>query len=252
MRRLVSLLCTVTSLALAQSAPPEIPASAPAPNPSVDPAKTPVEQLDAFRYRIGEVTLDQRSREIRFPAQVNMSQGLLEYLVVLAKGKVHEALLVTSISPTHLNLAFTLLRYPASHELFALKDASGRRPNKLPAVPAAVKSAARIAIEVEWNDHDQTRRLPVNEWIQHIVTTTAMKPGPWLYTGSDFRQGKFIPELTGDLGAIMIDPGALTNYPGPDNGDNVWFAFPKRVPPEATPVTVIITPWSKTPPLPKP
>ena len=181
-----------------------------------------------------------------------MSEGLIEYLVVLAKGKVHESLLVTGISPTHLNLAFTLLRYPPSKELFSLIDENGRPAAKQPKIPAAVKTAARIAIDVEWDDQGKTRRTPVNEWIQHTVTNTKMKAGPWLFSGADFHNGQFIHEMSGDICAIMIDPDTITNYPGKDNGDNVWHAFLKRVPPVDTPVTVIISPYSKTPTLPKP
>jgi len=252
-RRLAILLVTVSSLALAQDDPTGAATTPPDPNPPTAPEKKPaVEKLDEFSYRIGDVTLDKQSREIRFPTKVNMSQGLLEYLIVLTKGKVHEALLVTEISPTHLNLAFTLLRYPASLELFSLTDKNGRVIDEHPKVSAAVKAGARIAIDVEWDDQGKTRRLPVNQWIQHTVTSANMKAGPWLYSGSDFQKGHYIPAMTGDICAIMVDPGAITNYPGDDNGDNVWFAFPKRVPPVGTPVTVIISPYSKTPQLKKP
>ena len=48
------------------------PASLPAPDQSVEPVKPPVEQIDETRYRIGKVTLDKKTREIRFPAKVNL------------------------------------------------------------------------------------------------------------------------------------------------------------------------------------
>ena len=251
-RRLVILLATVSSLALAQDKPAGAATPPPDPKPPTAPENPPVEKLDEFRYRIGQVTLDKKSREIRFPTKVNMDQGLLEYLIVLAKGKVHESLLVTEISPTHLNLAFTLLRYSPSPELFSLTDENGRVIEEHPKVSDTVKAGARIAIDLEWIDKGKTRRIAANEWIQHIVTSAHMKAGPWLYTGADIQEGKYIPEITGDLCAIMVDPGGITNYPGDDNGDNVWFAFPKRVPPVGTPVTVIISPYTKTQDLPKP
>ncbi len=235
----------------ALSATPEAPSdqnsSADSSLPPPVSVKPAVEKIDDSRYRIGDLIFDQKTREIRFPTKVNMSQGLLEYLVVLSKGKVHEALLVTEISPTHLNLAFKLLRYPASRELFSISDENGRPTGKYPHVSADTKAGARIVIDVEWMDDGKTRRIPVNEWIQHIVSQRAMKPGPWLYSGSDFNEGKFIAEMTGDHASIMVDSGAIINYAGSDNGDNVWFGFPKRVPPEGTPVTVIIAPFSKIP-----
>ena len=241
--RLAIVFAALTSLALSQVSH----AAAPAPTPAAPaPAKSPVQKLDDFRYRIGGVTLDQRSREIRFPAKVNRTaERALEYLIVMPQGKTHESLFVTEVSPTHLNLAFTLLRYPASPELFYLLDAKGEMTEQHPVVPAAVKTAARIDIDVEWDDHGTTRRLPVNEWIQHVVKTTAMAAGPWLYTGSEISDGQYLPEITGDLAAIMIDQSAMINFPGPDNDDNVWCAYPQRVPPADTPVTLIVTPHSK-------
>jgi len=239
-RRLTLVVCAVSSLALAQDERPATPA------PAAAPASPPVKQLDDFRYQIGGVTLNQRTREIRFPTKVNMAEGLLEYLLVMPKGKTHESLLVTEICPTHLNLAFTLLRFPASPELFCLLDTKGEMTQNHPVVTAVVQVAARIDIDVEWDDHGKIRRIPVNEWIQQVVKTTAMAAGPWLYTGSEITDGQYLPEMTGDLVAIMLDPSALINFPGPDTGDNVWYAYPKRVPPADTPVTLIITPHTKT------
>ena len=240
-RRFALVLSAVSSLALAQDDHPVVPA------PAAVPANSPVKQLDEFRLQIGGVTLNQRTREIRFPTKVNRTaERALEYLVVMPHGKTHESLLVTDISPTHLNLAFTLLRFPASPELFYLLDAKGEMTENHPVVTAVAQAAARIDIDVEWDDHGTTRRLPVNEWIQQVVKTTAMAAGPWLYTGSEISDGKYLPEITGDIAAIMVDPSATINYPGSDNGDNVWCAYPNRVPPTDTPVTLIITPHTKT------
>jgi hypothetical protein len=221
--------------------------------PIAEPVNPSVVKLSETKYQIGAVTFDHKTREIRFPAKVNMEEGLIEYLIVLAQGKVHEALLITEISPTHLNLAFSLLRFTASRELFVIPDEDGRLTDKYPDVPAAIKAGARIAIDVEWDDQGRTRRVPINDWIQHAVKTTAMDAGPWVYSGSDFNEGKYIPEMTGDIASILVSPAAIVNYPGTDNQDDTaWVAFPKRVPPPETNVTVIIAPYSNTTPLPKP
>ena len=226
-------------------------------SPAKDATNKPVEpsviKLDETRYQIGEVILDQKSREIRFPAKVNMAEGLIEYIIILQKGKAHEALLITSIAPTHLNLAFTLLRYAPSSELFSMIDETGHPTGTYPEVPAPVKASARIAMEVEWSDNGTTRRVPVNEWLRDTAKDVALAPGPWLYTGSNFSEGTFIPELTGDIAAIMVDSNSMINYPGRDNEEGLtWYAFPKRVPPNGTKLTVIISPYLKAKPLPTP
>ncbi|RPJ33881.1 MAG: hypothetical protein EHM17_08695 [Verrucomicrobiaceae bacterium] len=229
----------------AQDRAPVEPATLPAPDQAMEPVKPAIEKLDDTRLRIGGVTFDRKTREIRFPARVNMTEGLLEFIVVHQNGKIHESLLVTDISPTHLNLAFTLLRYPASHELYPLPNDSGGSSGEFPQVPDEVKNGARIAIDVEWNDGAKTRRLPINDWIQHAVKTTAMPQGPWVYGGSFVYDGHYSPETSGDIAAIFIAPSALINYPGEDNRDDtVWIPFPKRVPEVETNVTVIIAPYA--------
>lgn len=72
-----------------------------------------------------------------------------------------------------------------------------------------------------------------------------MPPGPWVYGGSSFEDGKYAPEISGDIVAVFLSASSIVNYPGDDNRDDtVWIAYPQRVPPEGTPVTVIITPFS--------
>jgi hypothetical protein len=210
-------------------------------------AKPVVETLDQTRLRIGGVTLDRKTREIRFPAKVNMRDGLLEFLIVHEQGKIHESLLATSISPTHLNLAFKLLRYPASPELYPLPGLPG---DGFPDVDAATRAGARVDIELEWREPQSgtTWRLPANDWIQHAVKTTAMPPGPWVYGGSSIEDGIYMPENTGDIAAIYITNSAIINYPGADNRDDtVWLPYPKRVPEIGTDVTVIISPHPAKP-----
>lgn len=249
--RILLLIPACVSLALAQEKPsPEPKTDA---EPPAEAAKPSVKKIDETHYQVGLVTFDQKTREIRFPAQVNMIEGQLEFLVVHKNGKVHESLFSTEISPTHLNLAFTLLRYPPSRELYSLPNEAGGGSDKFPDVPADVKAAARVGIEVEWTDDGKVRRVPVNEWIQHGEKTTAMPVTTWVYGGSEFYEGKYIPETCGDIIAIYLASSAILNYPGDDNNnDDVWTPFPKRVPAVGSKVTVIITPNQKTPPLPKP
>ncbi|GAA5124871.1 hypothetical protein JIN84_13285 [Luteolibacter yonseiensis] len=249
--RLFILVPAIATLALAQEAPP--PAPSPEAEKTAEPVKPSVKKLDGTRYQIGEVIFDEKTREIRFPTVVNMTEGLLEFLVVHKNGKIHEALLATEISPTHLNLAFTLLRYPPSRELYPLPNGTGGLSGELPVVPPEIKAAARVAIDVEWKEGEKVRRVPVNEWIQHEVKTTSMPAGPWVYGGSDFNNGKYAPETSGDIVSIFMSMASILNYPGTDyDNDDVWAPFPKRVPAAGTAVTVIITPYQNAKPIPKP
>ncbi len=216
-------------------------------------AKPSVTQLDDARYQIGAVIFNRLNREIRFPTKMNMNEGQIEYAVVLQKGHAHEAFLLADISPTHLNLAFTLLRYKPSTELFSEIEESGHPSGVFPEVPLPVKASARIAIEVEWMVDGAARRCTLNEWFQSRSTQTPMAPGPWLYSGSAFSEGTYIPELSGDVMSVKLDKYAVVNYPGADNTDDPsWYPSPQLVPPVGTEVTVIISPFFKRKPLPTP
>lgn len=241
------LVIAVAAPSRAQDRAPVEPMALPAPDQPVAPVKPSIQKIDDNRFRLGKVTFDKSKREIRFPARINMTEGLLEYLIVHENGKIHESLFITDTSPTEINLAFTLLRYPPSRELYPLPNATGGISDKFPKVPADVKAGARVSIDVEWNDGVNPRRIAVNEWIQHVVKSTAMPSGPWVYGGSDFYDGKFVPETTGDIAAIFITQSALLNYPGNDNRDDtVWVVYPKRVPAEGTNVTLVIAPYKNT------
>ena len=250
--RILLLIPACVSISLAQEIAPVKPEQPPAKDDAAAPVKPSVTKLDDTRYQIGGVILDRKSREIRFPAKVNMAEGLIEYMIILQKGKAHEALLITPIVPTELNLAFVLLSYPPSPELFSQINETGHPTGIYPEVPAPVRAAARITMEVEWSENGTTRRVHINEWLRDKAKDAALAPGPWLYTGSSYSEGKFIPDLSGDIASIKLDPYAMINYPGTDNEGVVWFAFPKRVPPVGTDVTVIITPYFKSKPHPTP
>jgi len=243
LRRSLTLVLIAAATATGQSPAPQ------AEETRQEPAKeAKVEKLDGTRYRIRDITFDSRTREIRFPAAVNMTKDLLEFLIVHNNGKVHESLLKTGISATDLNVAFTLLRYQPSPELYVEPAAPDDPSVKFPAVDGEIMKAARIHIEVEWQDGDKLRKVPVNEWVQHAVTGTTMPAGPWVYGGSEISGGRFQAEATGDIAAIYLSRSALINYPGKDNTDDtVWFVYPKRVPPLDSPVTVIITPFPAKP-----
>jgi hypothetical protein len=200
-----------------------------------------VEKLDETRFRIGLVTLDQKTREIRLPAAVNLTDGLLEFALVHRNGKVHESLLVTDASPVHLNVALKLLRYPASPDPSAGDDAEAK-----PAAPAA---GSRLDLAVEWRDGERTRRVPLHEWVLYDVTGEAMPAGAWIYGGGENSQGEFLAGSHGDVIAIYSGNPALLYYEGKDRGnDEVWRPFAKRMPVVGTAVTLILTPHASIQP----
>ncbi len=238
--------CAVFSLA--QEATHTTPEPPPVKEAAAVQAKPSVIKLDENRYQIGGVVLDRKTREIRFPTKVQMTSGLIEYIFILQKGLIHETLLITQIVPTDLSLAMVLLRYTPSVELFSEINETGHPTGIYPEVPIPVRAAARISMEVEWSDKGIVRRIPLNDWLKD-GSNSVLPPGPWLYTGSNFSEGKFIPDLSGNIASIKLDRNTMINYPGTDNMDGVtWYALPERIPPVGTDVTLIISPYFKPKP----
>ncbi|MDA7518442.1 YdjY domain-containing protein [Akkermansiaceae bacterium] len=207
------------------------------------PKKPQIKQLSENEYQIGKVTLNKKTREITFGAGVNLVDRPLEYLLVNTKGKVHEALFLTDISPLNLNIAMKLIGFKESKELFEIVNEEYRPTGKFPEVSDEVKKASRVDILVQWDADGKSKTVPINDLIIHSITTQQMAPGPWLYTGSYMHEGKFKAEISGDLFAIYPRQPPLVSYPGKDNlNDDIWFTHPKRMPDEGTVVKIILKP----------
>src|SRR4051812_6510712 len=66
-------------------------------------------QLGPGIYEIGLVRVDAIKRQLTLPAQVNMLEGPIEYVLVSAIGKLHESIFKTDAQPVHIHTAALLL-----------------------------------------------------------------------------------------------------------------------------------------------
>ena len=216
------------------------------PTPSAEPAteRPNVTDLGDGNYQVGLVTFNKTTRQISFPTELNMDEGLLEYAIVHENGKIHEALLHTKARPFHINLALKLLRYKASEELFQILDEDYKPTGKYPEIPEAIRTAARIEILLAWKTPEgKDVRATLNELITNTVTEAPMTASHWVYGGSYLHEGRFTAETSGDIAAIFTSSSSLFNYPGKAREDDtIWIPTPKRTPLPGTKVTVTIQP----------
>jgi hypothetical protein len=249
--RLFLIIPASIGLSFAQEVPPnaaaiskvgqEPPPDGPPKNKPAEVVKPTLVQLDETRYRLGEVILDRKTREIRFPAKVNMTEGAVEFAIVHLGGAAHESLATSTISPTELNLAFTLLRYKPSVELFSEFEETGHPTGLYPQVPIEIRVAAHIDIDLEWTEKDETHRVHLSQCLESDRTGKPMEEGPWLYTGEDFG---------GDLVAMRLNRYSMINDIGADRDEEgSWHLIPKILPPVGTNLTVIISRYTKGIPL---
>jgi hypothetical protein len=193
-------------------------------------------------YEIGRIHLDQKLRTARFAGEVNMKEGIIEYLLVTTEGNTHESLLVTEVQPNDLHFAMLLL---------GAKVAGLDTPAPDKAPPPQIDSkylkdapklrGDAIAITVNWKSGDAEKTGPVEDWIFNTETKKPMARGPWIYTGSMFSEGHFLAQLDGAFAALVTYPAALINNPrrGSDN-DQIWTVNEKAVPAVKTPVDITI------------
>ena len=207
----------------------------------------PVKDLGNGKFKVGLVEFEQKSREISFPAEVNMKEGALEYAIVHQKGKIHEAILITKARPFHVNIALKILSYQESKELFPILGEDFRPTGKFPKVPEKTRNAARAEIQLQWKGKSgSAQRATLNDWITNTVTRKPLAPKPWVYGGSYFHEKSFQAEASGDIVALFTTNSSLFNWPGRDAAlDDVWIPTTARIPDVGTPVTVTIKPFVK-------
>ena len=194
------------------------------------------------------VRLDKKNHRVTFDATVNQREGLIEYLLVNDKGKVHESLLATKIAPHDIHLALLLVGLK--------EDKKSNISEPLP--PSAIDSAylhaapklkgSPVSISLAWKQDGKPQQAPADNWIFNLHTNKLMSPGPWTYNGSLVEDGQFLADSELSIVAVITDPTALANNPreGYDD-DQIWQIQDKAVPAMDTPVEVTFTLTDPTP-----
>ncbi len=208
-----------------------------------NPEKPKMIRLDDGRMKYGDIEFDPKTRQVRIPCSVNMNDGLLEFAIVHENGKIHESLLITKCTPTDINVVLKLLRYVASEELYAIEKEPGILSKNFPEVPEATKKAARVHLNIEWQQDGKLKKVALADWLIQAETHKPMSQEPWVYGGSMIYDGAFLAEQTGDIASIFVSRGSLILYAGKHNfNDDAWLAHTKRIPAQGTKVHFIIQP----------
>jgi hypothetical protein len=229
-------LCVMALPLLSMAQPPAPPFSPGPPIPGGSPyhgqtQPLSIEKVSPGVFKMGEIQIHKNSRSILFPAQVNMNQGLLEYLIVRNSGKVHESLLRTAVDPYYLQIAFLLLGFEGTD-----------RPLRGQGDPERPKGDS-VEIIFEFNPRGQNLMFKAEEWVATGVNESFKEAGPmeWVYTGSRVMDGRLLAQMGGSIVAIYHDPDALIDNAAPGGeSDKIWFVKEGAVPPVGTPVNVII------------
>jgi hypothetical protein len=181
-------------------------------------------------FELGKVRLNKTEGSVSFPAVINLSPGLIEYLVVTENGKIHESLLRTEVEPFHIHTAMLLI------------GAKGAGTNMFPEKPTGALPGDKINLEVSWKIEGKKHNRRGEELVYNGQTKSTMSQGHWIYNGSRIFEGTFIAQQDGSIVSLIEDPDALINNPRPGReSDEIWEVNTNGLPALNSPVEVKLT-----------
>jgi hypothetical protein len=195
--------------------------------PSSHAADGTVREVTPGIIAVGAVRVDKAARAFSFPAKVNMTEGIVEYVVVTESGKTHESVFSTRAEPKDIHVAALLL---------GVRDATKVTATNQP--PALRGDAVRVA--VSWETDGRSFTNAIENCLRHDRTGVSLTTGPWIYNGSELRAGRFAAQHEGSIISLIDDVEALVNNPRPGREhDDIWRVNEQIIPPKGTAVTVM-------------
>lgn len=132
---------------------------------------------------LGGIRLDRRTKEISFPAVTNIREGSIEVLVTTEAGRCHESLLITKIDPFMLQLTLYLagFRNGPLHE------------------GTPIPRGAVFDLSVRLPDGKEEKLV---SWLANASLQRAVPDCGVVFIGSNFREGKCLATVEGNLANI--------------------------------------------------
>jgi len=196
------------------------------------------ERLTRLAPRPSPIWLDKEGKRVVLVGLVTQKQGPVELFACLWRSRDYESV-VTALIPA-IALRAGLL------ELGAEAGAPTRFLPKY--VPA---HGTEIEVTVLWKDEaGKIQSARAQDWIREAKTKKAMDQ-PWVFGGSRIIKPGNPPEdfcladRDGNLICVANSVTALLDVPVPStsgNDDLFYEAFTERIPPNGTPVTIILAP----------
>lgn len=203
------------------------------------------EKIDETHIRIGQVTIDTKERSFSIPVEVHMSEGLIEYLVSMPHGKLHETLFTTMADPFHMSVACKLLNFPSFKGMFPERDENLEwKPYKEPKREDFINSL--IDITASWEKDGKKISMPASDLLKYKNTDQPLSAHEWALIDSTLYKKTYQASVIGDVVAVYGDGNALIAYTGfANDGENVWLADTKKLPAQGTAVTLTFKKLSK-------
>lgn len=182
--------------------------------------------------------IDEKAGTVSFSAKAcktdvyEQLKGMIEFVIVMPKGKAYESLFEAPVDPIKLGDGLRKI---------------GAKPGK-PAVDEANPATGdKIRISVQWKSQDKERTDPIEAFIYDVETKKPMETPGWTFQGS--KEG-FVPEL-GDTGLLVLsnknliglyqgEGTCLLTNPAPLMTGHRYKVNKELFPKEGTPVKIVM------------
>jgi hypothetical protein len=180
--------------------------------PRVMPAPAPVEKLGDDSYRIGEMRLNTRTKELAVPGTVN-DVAILEFIANTLGGyKAYESAMTLNTNAISFNAALLVMGIDPARSRGAEYQFDKRAPEGDP-----------VDITVSWKDGPRDRTVPVEDLLYDQRSKKTLAKGPWVYTGSRFYKTENGPMLLAETDGVLIGfmhgPQSIIDNPRDDARD---------------------------------
>ena len=180
--------------------------------------------------RVGNITVNKRGRYVTVKGEVNMQEGLVEYLACGPRGKLHESVLKLNVDPFYLQIALLLIGLEPGNKPLARQGDPGM-PDGDP-----------VEIWVTWAGKKKKMiKHRAEDLIFNKTAKKTMEQTDWIFTGSQVIRGRFMAQVEHSIVATYHDPFAIFDHPLPTGSDDrLYYVNSEIVPPKGTPVTFVV------------
>jgi hypothetical protein len=168
------------------------------------PAPSPAERIGRDLVRIGTILVDTAKKEFSVGGFVNDVQ-VLEFLANTKGGwKAYESALELDTNAVNFNVACLLIGLDNTGAVASRYQFDPEPPQGHP-----------VELFVEWEEGGKPRRVRAEQLVYNRVTKQTLAEGPWVYTGSVFRQvnqaNQYLAEVEGVLVGFMHTPASIVD-----------------------------------------
>jgi hypothetical protein len=159
---------------------------------------SPLKKISDNLYQIESISINTENLEISFPVEVNMREGVIEYMLCSIHGKLHESVLKTNIVPSHLNIALLLLGLEPGQNI------DYQRQDILP-------EGDSLYIYIKWEQENIL--FPIENLAKVTGKKEMMQPTHWTFLGSKFENDVYMADAQKSIISTCHDPYAIIDLP---------------------------------------